>query len=263
MKSKQLLTVLAFFGLSTVFINFEKKKDQQQGHEKNSSQNSKKPIIMGGSQADDQNYPRLKGRKVKAVDISKLKNNKDRLNYYFNCLEYQQCESIPTNDPRMYEIEIGARIVDELKELYQQNDLDQAERDLVSKSMQTLNGHVQAQALQFYESFERTPENLKEVVAGLKNSEFDIVLIDKAMPLLQEYFQNPETRDTVFQYVSDQVQSGSYLSSEYFAKKITTFLTEDNIQVIEEIYRDLSPEKHTHKYLKSAIENYKMMRSGG
>lgn len=267
MKRNQIITFLALSILTTgYYFNKEGGQNEVSLDEDNLKSIQKSHIVrMPGSDNSSGNADvnNQVDTNKKRVDLSRLKSNKDRINYYFNCLEYQQCETIPSHDPRMYEIEVGQRIVGELKELYEQSDLDGEERELVKKSMHALNGHVQAEALAFYYDFERTPENLQEVVQGLKNSEFDVVLIDKAMPLLKEYFDRPETRDDVFRYVSSQVQNGSYLSSEYFAKKINTFITEDNVNEIEDIVRDLSPDKHTHKYIKSALDNFKMMQNGG
>jgi hypothetical protein len=197
------------------------------------------------------------------VNPKKLKRVTDRLSYYFNCLEFQQCESIPSDDPRMYEITIGDRILDEMKSLRRKEKLSSTEFDFVVKAMKMMNGHVQSEALKFFEKLPLTEENLNHVVEGLNNSDYDVVLMEDAMPLLNRFFNEPSTSHQVVQFVSNQLTKGSYLSSEYFAKNLSSFITEDNLQDFEELMNDLPNDKHSYKYIESAVENFKLMQSGG
>lgn len=199
----------------------------------------------------------------KKVAPSKLTKTADRLSYYFNCLEFQQCESIPSDDPRMYEITVGEHILEEIKILRKKNSLNKTEKDFMIKALKMMNGHVQAEALKYFEHLPLSSENINHIVEGLNNSDYDVVLMQDAMPLLNRYFKQPETSGLVFEFVTKQISQGSYLSSEYFAKNLSTFLNEENLQEIERLVNDLPKEKSNLKYLKSAIENFKLMQSGG
>lgn len=266
MRLKHFLTATSLI-LLFVFFN-QNEKDEGKEQERNNTIKKVTDISKGNHVGKSKKSLKDKDQYIdyssnKKVDPSKLAKTADRLSYYFNCLEFQQCESIPSDDPRMYEITVGEHILEEIKTLRKKSDLNKTEKDFMVKALKMMNGHVQAEALKYFEQLPLSSENLNHIVEGLNNSDYDVVLMQDAMPLLNRYFKQPETSGLVFDFVTKQISQGSYLSSEYFAKNLSTFLNEDNLQEIERLVNDLPKEKSNLKYLKSAIENFKLMQSGG
>ena len=198
----------------------------------------------------------------KSLKSKNLQTVKERLDYYFYCLE-NQCDEIPNDDPRMYDITVGQYILREVKELRLKKVLDSEERRLMNEAMKMMNGHVQAEAIKYFENQPVSSQNLRPIIIGLNNSEYDDILMQKATSLLSNYFKNPETSDQVFHFVTSQIRQGSFLSGRYFAKKLNLFLNKDNFKEVQQIYNELPKGKSNRKFVESVIENFKLMTSRG
>lgn len=180
------------------------------------------------------------------------------------CLESESCD-FPQNDPRSYSFAVGRRIAEQLSELGNaysndpslENDAAEAAREF----MLVPDGFVQEQAMLLMGQLPPSSANVDAMITGLANSP-DPLLVEQAMKEWERYLGTADEA-RIQDFLADFIAHGGQFSSEKASELILGFLNERSLPTFEEKLASMIPESTPARYLRAALDQYKLQHQGG
>jgi hypothetical protein len=180
------------------------------------------------------------------------------------CFDRENCD-FPQTDPRSYSFAVGRRLAEQLSELgaaYSADPSMEAEvAEAAREFMLVQDGFVQEQAMLLMGQLPPNPANVDAMITGLQNSS-DPLLVEQAMKEWERYIGTAE-ESRIQEFLADFIAHGGQFSSEKASEMILSFLNERSLPTFEEKLTSMIPESTPARYLRAALDQYKMQRQGG
>lgn len=201
---------------------------------------------------------------VSEINISEL--NADEKNLLRQCFKLdncykEKCDSIPSNDPREYELTIGQKIKNRLlylAEIVEDEKLSSESVSVIARYfLSNPDGHVKEAALQLISTQTPSEKNLESITKNIL-SYHDMELAEFALTEFQKYYLNAEYRTSIDNSLINTLIGGSLLTRESVSKNIFPFLTAENIERFESFLKTTEPGSKVNSYLGEAIDRFKL-----
>lgn len=201
--------------------------------------------------------PPVKAAPPKAGMLQALRETKD-------CLESENC-NFPQTDPRSYSFAVGRRIAEQLSEFgaaYADDPaLENEAAEAAREFMLMPDGFVQEQAMLLMGQLPPSSANVDAMISGLENSP-DPLLVEQAMKEWERYLgTSDEAR--IQEFLANFIAHGGQFSSEKASELILGFLNERSLPTFEEKLASMIPESTPARYLRAALDQYKLQHQGG
>ena len=175
-----------------------------------------------------------------------------------SCYQSNKCD-FPQTDPRSYDIAVGHKIADRLKQL--RGNLPQTElAELARHTMKIEDGFVQSVALDIFKDLPISPENLQALSEGLQNNT-DPLISEKALTELQRYIGTPQ--ETKAQQVVQTMLQGAHFASEKVGENVLSFINEQSFSAYQQLQQQMPAQSRVARDLETALTEYRKQRSGG
>lgn len=174
------------------------------------------------------------------------------------CYQSNACD-FPQTDPRSYDIALGHKIADRLKQL--RGSLSPSELgELARHTMKIEDGFVQSAALDIFKDLPTSADNLQALKEGLQNNT-DPLIAEKALPELQRYIGTGQEAGA--QQVVQTMLQGAHFASEKAGENILSFINEKSFSSYQQLQQQMPAQSRVARDLETALSEYRKQRSGG
>jgi hypothetical protein len=180
------------------------------------------------------------------------------------CYASEKCD-FPQTDPKSYEIAVGQALKGLLSDYRTKfgSDLKNAAETqaLALEYIKSQDEFLQEQALSMFSSLPISSENIEAITAGLADTT-DPLLVDQAMNEMKRYIGTSDEAQ-VHNYLRELLGRGGVFSSEAAAKKILSFINSQSYGGYEGLARTLPSDSTVGQNLRTALDEYLRLQSGG
>lgn len=180
------------------------------------------------------------------------------------CLETENCD-FPQADPRSYSFAVGRRIAEQLSELgaayANDSSLEQEATEAAREFMLMPDGFVQEQAMLLMGQLPPSSANVDAMLEGLAHSP-DPLLVEQAMKEWERYLGTADEA-RIQDFLAEFIAHGGQFSSEKASELILGFLNERSLPTFEEKLASMVPESTPARYLRAALDQYRLQHQGG
>lgn len=179
------------------------------------------------------------------------------------CYESNDCD-FPNSDPRAYELAVGKRLAELLKnfrETFKNDPSARTELETIGREyMGSYDGFVQEEALKILALFPPSRSNMESIVDGLNNTP-DPLIVEQAMNEMKRYLGSQDEA-LVLDFLTKLLSNGAQFSSEKASELILPFINEKSFPLFQKTLADMPQDSIAAKNLKAAIDEYLRLRSG-
>lgn len=180
------------------------------------------------------------------------------------CYASEKCD-FPQTDPKSYDIAVGQSLRGLLKDYRTQFGADLKNsadtQALALEYMQSQDEYLQEEALTLFAMLPTSSENLQAITSGLSDTT-DPLLVDQAMNEMKRYMGTSD-ESLVHDYLRELLGRGGVFSSEEAAKKILSFINSQSYSGYDGLARSMPSNSTTAQNLRTALEEYLRLQSGG
>lgn len=197
-------------------------------------------------------------------DVTNLNIEISKINELERCYSNENCDYSKA-DPRSYEIALGQdishRLQKILKDFQQEKSGDDELNQLAIKFIKSDDGFVQEAALEILKSLPPSEKNLQALIEGLKDKA-DPLILQQSIPELKRYLQTAEEAQ-VHRFIQDTLSTGAQFASVAASESVPGFLNKKSYSQYADTLKHMQPGTTAAKNLKSALEEYRLMATGG
>lgn len=187
-----------------------------------------------------------------------------KIQSFNDCYASEKC-AFPQTDPKSYEHGVGQAIRDALEEYrvkYGKDSKNTGEMTkLAQQFMPSTDEFVQEQALEMFTALPPSSENLQAITEALRDTS-DPLLVDQAMNEMKRYIGTAD-EVRVHEYLRELLGRGGVFSSEAAAKRILSFINQNSYAGYEGLAQSLPSNSTTAQNLRTALEEYRRLQTGG
>lgn len=180
------------------------------------------------------------------------------------CYASEKCD-FPQTDPKSYEIAIGQSLkflLTEYRTKYGTDPNNFGEmQELAGEFIKSSDEYVQEQALEMFSALPVSSENLEVITQALGDTT-DPLLVEQTMNEMKRYMGTPEEVQ-VHAYLRGLLGEGAMFSSEAAAKKILSFINTRSYPGYEGLARSLPPNSTVGQNLRTALDEFRRLQTGG
>jgi len=180
------------------------------------------------------------------------------------CYASETCD-FPQTDPKSYEIAVGQTLKGLLTDYRTQFGTDPANfaemQSLALEYIQSTDEYLQDEALTMFAALPTSSENLQAITEGL-NGTTDALLVEQAMNEMKRYLGTSD-EPVVHEYLRELLGQGGVFPSEAAAKRILSFINAKSFSDYERLARLLPDNATVGQDLRTALDEYRRLQSGG
>ncbi len=187
-----------------------------------------------------------------------------QLHFLQSCYNEIDC-GYPNNDPRQVTYLIGQDIREELLSLlqrWQKNEIDSEELSQAAiESLNNPDGHVQQAAIEIFSELP-TSQNHYTLMFKTLSESYNAKIIKQIMQETQRYSEE-KTSAQIDQIFIQQLKTGAPYASQEVAKNLLPFINSNNFILYKETLISLPPKSRKSRLLKSTLEEFERLQTGG
>jgi hypothetical protein len=181
-----------------------------------------------------------------------------------DCYRSQSCP-FPQTDPRAYDFALGQALKQKIQAAHAQlrgrPEGQETLRKIAKEFVQVDDGYVQEAALDVFASLPPDAENLRAITEALALSD-DPSIIEKAMGEFRRYLGRSE-EPMVQEFLQKFLQSGSHFASQTTVRLVLPFINQNSFEGYESVFQSLPKSTQVSQDLKTVLEEYQNLVSGG
>lgn len=213
-------------------------------------------------------FARDEARTAPVADVSETPPDADDLVATIRttkkCFDTRDC-SFPSRDPHEYDFAVGEELRSLLRRLNEEYGAADESRPLVEplarELLASLNDSVQDAALDLLGRFPPSPENLRAMMTGLKDSP-DALLANKALGEFKRYLGTP-LEEEMQGFLREWVATGPHFASREVAAGILPFINDHSYEQYQKTLTRLPSNTAHAQALAAALDEYRRLKSGG
>jgi hypothetical protein len=180
------------------------------------------------------------------------------------CYTSESCD-FPMTDPKSYEISVGQHLKEllgEYRNQYGKDPKNRAEAEILArKFIRSADEFVQEISLEMLSDLPPSSENLQALTEAL-NGTSDPLLVEQAMDEMKRYLGTAE-ESQVHAFLRDLLDRGGVFSSEKAVQRILSFINPQSFPTYDNLARSLPINSTVAKDLRTALDEYRRLQSGG
>jgi len=180
------------------------------------------------------------------------------------CYASEKCD-FPQTDSKSYEIAVGQSLKSLLADYRAKYGTDPKNhpemQGLARDFIQSPDEYVQEQALEMFSVLPPSSENLESITQAMGDTT-DPLLVDQTMDEMKRYMGTSEEAQ-VHMYLRGLLGDGAVFSSEAAAKRILSFINTGSYPGYEGLARTLPANSTVGQNLRTALDEYRRLQTGG
>jgi hypothetical protein len=180
------------------------------------------------------------------------------------CYASEICD-FPNTDPKSYELSVGQNLknlLSEYRNKFGRDPRNRAETESLAREfIRSGDEYVQETSLQMFSDSPPSAVNLQVLTEALKGTS-DPLLVDQAMNELKRYLGTSEEHQ-VHEFLGELLGQGGVFSSEKAAQKILLFINPQSFSTYDNLARSLPSTSKVASDLRTALDEYRRLQTGG
>ena len=184
------------------------------------------------------------------------------------CLENRDCfQFFQQDDGKLgYHFAVSKEVASaasELLPLLEQGELavDQEVIQFVHELLSFPEDHVRDAALRLVPFLPHSEQTLRASLAALDDS-VSAPLYSLGLRTFRDYSQDPAYNDVMSQFLAHKLVNGGHFASVEVAKGLLPIINSGNVELFQDTLKKMSPASKAHEFLRSGLEEYKMLTAG-